>query len=485
MSKKVTKAEEKPKRSFLDWIKDNKTFTVALGVILLLMIVAFTLAKTLPAGLYEWNESIQQYEFKYIENNFPFWKFLLSPFLLFGTNAGKSVAIIVSFLFIISGVMEVMTNSNVLTYVFDRIVAKFKNHKYLLLVILTTFFMAVGSLIGCYDEIVPFVPLLIILVAKFGFDKHIGITVSLFGITAGFAAGIFNPFLVAIPQEQAGVPTFSGLWMRLVAFFVLLIFTCAFVILRAKITGKTKQIQSEEEKKTVKKQDPTLGKAGIAFGLSVLLGFTLVILTLFVPAFGPVKDSGCSLLLLAACFLLGGVLTASITKISPKTFAGDFTKGIRSTLMAGILLILASSISYTLDTSCRMHTILHGFIGLTNGISPLAYVFICYALFLLFGLFMSSGSARAFLLIPILAPIAQYSYAQDVLYPMLLAFALADGMVSLMYPTNPILIVILNITKTSYGEYIKKNWIYFLGFLLLSILMLCFAYAVGYNALPF
>ena len=483
MSKKSVNAVQKPKKSFLGWIKANKTFTVALGVILLLMIVSFILAKTLPAGKYTWNEATKQYEFNVIENNFPFWKFLLSPFLLFGTNAGKSVAIIISFLFIISGVMEVMTNSHVLSYVFNKIVTRFKNHKYILLVILILFFMSVGSLIGCYDEIVPFVPLLIILVAKFGFDKHTGISVSLLAITAGFAAGIFNPFLVAIPQEQAGITaTFSGMWMRVVAFLVLFIFTCAYVLLRAKMTSKNKPIKTKDKDKVVKKEDPTLGKAGVAFGLSVLLGFTLVILTLFVPAFGPVKDSGCSLVLLAGCFLLGGVLTAVITKIPPKTFVGDFTKGIRSTLMAGILLILASSISFTLDTSCRMHTILHGFVSLTNGISPLGYVFICYVFFLLFGLFMSSGSARAFLLIPILAPIAE---AYGVLYPMLLAFALADGMVSLMYPTNPILIVILNITDTSYGEYIKKNWIYFSGFLLLSILMLCFAYAIGYNAYPF
>lgn len=480
MSNKKVNTASKPKKSFIGWIKDNKTFTVALGVILLLMIVAFILAKTLPAGLYEWNEVTKQYEFITVENNFPFWKFLLSPFLLFGTNAGKSVAIIITFLFIISGVMEVMDKSRVLTYIFDRIVEKFKNHKYILLVILVTFFMLVGSLIGCYDEIVPFVPLLIFLVAKFGFDKHIGIAVSLFAISAGFAAGIFNPFLVAIPQQQAGVPTFSGMWMRIVAFFVFLIFTCVYVLLKTRRRQEVKT--SKIDNKTTKVKDPTLGKAGMAFGLSVLLGFTLVILTLFVPAFEPVKESGCSLLLLAAAFLLGGVLTAYITKIPLKTFVGNFTKGIRSTLMAGILLILASSISYTLTESQRMHTILHGFVTATYGISPLGYVFMFYGLFLLFGLFMSSGSARAFLLIPILAPIAD---AYGVLYPTLLAFALADGMTSLMYPTNPILIVILNITKTSYGEYIKKNWIYFVGFLLLSILLICFAYAVGYNALPF
>ncbi|MCQ2792656.1 MAG: hypothetical protein MJ208_03955, partial [Bacilli bacterium] len=478
MSKKKVDVTTKPKKPFFTWIKDNKTFMVALSIILFLMIIVFILSQVLPAG--EYKEQGGEYIYEEVTNNFPFWKFLLSPFLLFGTNAGKSVAIIITFLFIISGAMEVMGKSHVLTYVFDRIVEKFKNHQHLLLVIVVTFFMAVGSLIGCYDEIVPFVPLLIFLVAKFGFDKYVGITVSLFAISAGFATGIFNPFIVAIPQQQAGVPTFSGMWMRIVAFFVLLFFTCGYVLLKSR---KRQEIKATEvDDSLVKEHDPILSKAGIAFGLSILLGFTLVILTLFVPAFEPVKEGGYSLLLLAAAFLLGSVLTAFITKIPPKAFFGNFTKGIRSTLMAGILLVLASSISYTLTESQRMHTILHGFVSVTTGISPLGYIFMFYGLFLLFGLFIASGSARAFLLIPVLAPIAQ---AYGVLYPTFLAFALADGMTSLLFPTNPILIVILNITKTSYGDYVKKNWVYFLGFFLLSILMICFAYAVGYNALPF
>ena len=481
MSKKSANAVQKPRKSFLDWIKEHKTFVIALCVILSLMIVSFILSQVLPAG--EFVKEGDMYIYHEIPYNFPFWKCILSPFLLFGDKdgAGITVAIIISFLFIICGVMEVMTSSKVLTYVFDRIVEKFKNHQHLLLIILVTFFMAVGSLIGCYDEIVPFVPLLIILVAKFGYDKHVGISVSLFAIGAGFAAGIFNPFIVAIPQQLAGddIATFSGMWMRIVAFFVLLIFTCAFVLLKAR---KHQTIKASEinDKKTVK--NPTLGKAGIAFGLSVLFGFTLVILTLFVSAFKPVKSY--SLLLLAGSFLLGGILTAFITKIPLVDFLNFFAKGIKSTLMAGILLILASSISYTLKYSQRMPTILNGFIQATAGTSPLGYVFIFYALFLLFGVFIASGSSRAMLLIPILAPIAQYC-GQDVRYPMFLAFALADGMTSLFYPTNPVLIVILNITKTDYGEYIKKNWIYFLGFFILSILMICFAYAVGYNAYPF
>ena len=185
---------------------------------------------------------------------------------------------------------------------------------------------------------------------------------------------------------------------------------------------------------------------------------------------------------LAACFLLGGILTAVITEIPTKDFLKDFTKGIKSTLMAGILLVLASSISYTLEVSGRMPTILYEFVNLTYGISPLAYIFIFYFLFLLFSLFIASGSAKAFLLIPILYPIAE---AYGVLYPMFLAFALADGMADLICPTNPILIVVLNITKTGYGEHIKKNWIYLLGFFLISILMLCFSYVVGYGPAPF
>lgn len=469
----------KPKKTVLDWIKSNKTFVIALSVILSLMITAFILTQTIPAGKFEKDPTTGDYILIPKDVKFKFWQFILSPFLLFGTSAGKSAGIIIAFLFIISGAMGVMEKSHVLNYTFDRIVDKFKNNRHLLLIIIATFFMLIGSLIGCYDEIIPFVPLLILLVGKFGFGKHIGISVSLFAIGAGFATGILNPFLVAIPQQQAKVPAFSGMWMRIVAFAVFWIFTCAYILLKSK-KDKDNLVDINEIKTT--KLNPSLGKAGIAFGLSVLLGFIMVILILFVPALKPVQDGGYSLLFLAGAFLLGSILAAYITKIPPKSFISNFTNGIKPTIMAGILLILASSISYILEASFRMHTILNAFVEATYGTSPLGYLFIFYGLFLLFGLFMASGSARAFLLIPILAPIAK---TYGILYPMFLAFALADGICSLFYPTNSVIIVILNITKTDYSEYVKKNWVYFVGFFVLSILLITFAYLVNYGAYPF
>ncbi len=473
------------KRTIGEWFKANRTFLVAFIVIFTLMIASFVITKTLPAGEFKWHEDVGHYVLEPVENHFKFWQFICSPFLLFGTEAGITVLIIVVFLFVISGVMEVMQKSKVLTYVFDRIVDKFKNRRHLLLIILVLFFMAVGSLIGCFDEIIPFVPLLIILVAKFGFDKHIGISVSLFAIAAGFAAGIFNPFVVGIPQEKAGVDTFSGMWMRIVLFVVFFIFLTAYVLLKARKEDKNRST-SVDPVYTFEKNS-TLGKAGIAFGLSVLCGFIMVILILFVPAMKSTLGSY-SLLFLGAAFLIGGLLTAYIVKMPINKFIGYFIKGLKSTLMAGILLVLASSISYVLNTSQRMHPILNAFVEATRGTSPIAYVFLFYFLFLLFSLFISSGSAKAFLLIPIIAPIAwELPGAGDygMVYPMILAFALADGMASLMYPTNPILIVILNITDTSYGEYIKKNWPFFVGFFVISVLMILFACLVHYGPYPF
>lgn len=496
--KEKQKAVEKPKQknSVSKWIKDNKTFVIALCIILVLMITSFILTQTMMTGHFEFNSLTQEYEFvKSADPKFPFWKFALSPFLMFSTSSGITVATIVGFLFIISGVMEIMQKTKVINYIFDRLVNRFKKHRHLLLIILVSFFMAIGSLIGCFDEIIPFVPLLIILVAKFGFDKHMGISVSLFAIAAGFASGIFNPFVVGIPQEEADVPQFSGAWMRVILFFVLLAFICAFVLFKARKTNKDNSLVNEIVE-VESKSDPTLNKASLAFGLCIFVGFTFVILNLFVPALKNLNIS--SLWILAAAFLMGGIFTAIITKFPAKKFFGEFTKGLKSTLLAAILLILASSISYILkngtagnplNDNTTMNRILYLFFSATQGVSKFTIVFLFYLIFLLFSVFIASGSAKATLLIPILAPIAGLVPGADpnygVIYPMILAFALADGMASLVYPTNPVLIVILNMTDTSYGEYIKKNWAFFVGFFLISIGIIAFACGVNYGPNPF
>lgn len=112
----------------------------------------------------------------------------------------------------------------------DVLTEKFGASKYKLMAVLILFFMAMGSLIGCFEEVVPLVPIITALSIQLGWDALTGLSMSLLAVGCGFAAGVFNPFTVGMAQQMVGVAMFSGAWFRAIGF--VLIYGLLFLFVR-------------------------------------------------------------------------------------------------------------------------------------------------------------------------------------------------------------------------------------------------------------
>ena len=75
-----------------------------------------------------------------------------------------------------------------------------------------------GSMIASFEEAVPMVPIVVALAVRLGWNPLVGLGMSILAIGCGFSAGVCNPFTVGVAQELAGLPMFSGIWFRIVAF---------------------------------------------------------------------------------------------------------------------------------------------------------------------------------------------------------------------------------------------------------------------------
>jgi uncharacterized ion transporter superfamily protein YfcC len=85
--------------------------------------------------------------------------------------------------------------------------------------------------------------------------------------------------------------------------------------------------------------------------------------------------------------------------------------------------------------------------------------------------FISSGSAKAFLLMPLIVPVAQLFGISAQLCVM--AFAFGDGFSNVFYPTNPVLLISLGLADVNYIKWAKWSWKFqFLNLLLTSGLLL-------------
>ena len=119
-----------------------------------------------------------------------------------------------------------------------------------------------------------------------------------------------------------------------------------------------------------------------------------------------------------------------------------------------------------------------GAVTLAQGLPGWVVVLFIYLLVLTMNFFIPSGSAKAFMLIPLIVPLGELFGISAQLC--VLAFAFGDGFSNVFYPTNPALLIGLSLADVNYGKWFKWSGPYQLINLVLTALILLLGYWVGY-----
>lgn len=451
-----------------------KSYISSLLVILVLMIVTYALTFVIPGGQYariqnaDGDTVIDMESYTNIEGGLPFWKFILSPFLVLGSDSGTTIIAVIIFLIVIGGIFGSLSECKLMDYMLKKIVFKFGASKYKLMAVLIGMFMLLGSFVGSFEEVVPLVPIVVGLSIALGWDAITGVGMSIVAVGFGFAAGIMNPFTVGVAQRLAGVPMFSGVWLRIVSFVLIYSLITFFLYRHAKKVEKPVDVKREEFV-----ADPVLDKALLTFVIIMLVGIALIISSIFITA---LQDY--TMIIVAIMFLVAGVSASLVANLKGKRFFKAFGAGLVSLLPAVILILMASSIRYVLEEGKILDTILHFASDSAKTLPKVFVILFIYLIALVMNFFIASGSAKAFLLIPILVPVAAMFGISPNLC--IVAFAFGDGFSNVLYPTNPVLLISLGLANTSYKDYIKWAWKLQLANLILTSLILVFGWAICY-----
>ena len=455
-----------------------RSFLSALIVIFILMVAAYVLTFLIPGGQYARADDgsgnliiAADSAFTYVEGGIPFWKWLLSPILVLGAPGSALVIAVIAFLLVIGGVFEALAQCGLMQYMLDRIAHKYGAKRYTFLAVLMFFFMAMGALIGSFEECIPLVPIVVALAVSMGWDKLTGLGMSLLAVGCGFASGVCNPFTVGVAQSLAGLPMFSGVWLRAVGFVLIYALLWAFVRTHAKKVEKP--IPAEVADRFT--PDPKLDRGLKAFAVIIGAGLVTVLSSGFITF---LQDF--TLYIVALMFLVAGIVSPLVTGMSGRALGKAFLKGLVGFLPAVLMILMASSIKYTLDTACVLDTALHGAVLLASDMPKWAVILFIYGIVLLMNFFIGSGSAKAFMLIPLIVPMAQIFEIPAQLC--IVAFAFGDGFSNVLYPTNAALLVALGLTDEGYGHWFKWSVKFQLMNLALTAALLLFGLAVGYGA---
>lgn len=453
-----------------------KSFITAVAVIFALMVAAYILTFVIPGGQYvrvddgSGNMIITADSvFNYIDGGIPFWKWILSPFLVLGAPGSALVIAVIAFLLVIGGVFEALAQCGLMQYMLGKIAYKFGAKRYTLLTVIMFFFMAMGALIGSFEECIPLVPIVVSLALSLGWDKITGLGMSLLAVGCGFASGVFNPFTVGVAQGLAGLPMFSGVWLRALSFVVIYALLWVFVNRHAKKVERP--ISAEIANNFV--DDPKLKRGLTVFAVIIGIGLLTVLSSGFITF---LQDF--TLYIVALMFLVAGIAAPLTAGMSGKALGKAFLKGLLGFLPAVLMILMAASIKYTLDTANVLDTVLHGAVALAATMPKWLVILFIYGIVLVMNFFIGSGSAKAFMLIPLIVPLAQIFGISSQLC--IVAFAFGDGFSNVLYPTNAGLLVSLGLADVGYGEWFKWSIKFQLANLALTCGLLLLGLAVGY-----
>lgn len=428
-----------------------KSFITAIIVIFVLMVLTYGLTFVIPGG------------------GIPFWKWALSPILVLGADGNVSLIAVILFLLVIGGVFNCLDKCGLMKYMLDTITNRFGKERYKLLALITLFFMAMGSFIGSFEEAVPLVPIVVALAIRLGWDSLVGLGMSLLAIGCGFSAGVCNPFTVGVAQELAGLPMFSGIWFRMVAF--VLVYAVLFVFLYLYAKKIEKPIDTQEFENTFT-YDEKMSR-GLKSFAGIMCGGILIVLSSVVFTF--LQDI--TMIIVAITFLAAGIVSVVQTGRGGNILK-TFFNGVSSVFPAVIMILMANSIKYTLVEGNVLDIILQSMVTTASTLPAWTVILFIYLIVLVLNFFISSGSAKAFLLIPLIVPIAETFGISAQLC--IMAFAFGDGFSNVFYPTNPVLLIGLGLADVDYGKWVRWSWKFQLVNLVLTCGLLLLGFVIGY-----
>ena len=453
-----------------------KSFLAAIGIIFLLMVATYALTFLVPGGEYarttdEAGHTIINTEagFRAVEGGLPFYKWILSPLLVLRAEGSGALIAVIAFLLIIGGVFNALHECGLMGYMLQKLAHRFGAVRYRLMSVLVLFFMAMGSLVGSFEEVVPLVPVVTSLAVGLGWDVLTGVAMSLLAAGCGFAAGVANPFTIGVAQTLAGLPMFSGIWLRLVAFVCIYLLLLFFVRFHARRLPDRGFVSGTGDHVP----DTRMDKGLLLFGCILGAGIALVLSSGFIPA---LRDY--TMIIVAVMFLVAGVAATLAAGMGIKGLLKSFLSGLIAIAPSVLMILMAASIRYTLVEGKILDSLLHWAVTAAGGMSRGLLVLFIYGICLVLNFFIPSGSAKAFLLIPLIVPLAGLFGVSSQIC--ILAFAFGDGFSNVFYPTNPCLLISLGLVDSSYGKWARYSVKFQLMNLVLTSALLLFGLAVGY-----
>ena len=487
----------------------KKAITVSTVLVTMVLIASVILTLILEPGIIE---TAPDGSFSLLpgENRMTVWKYLLSPLLVLTPVYENFVTVwsILLLCIVIGAVFNAMDASGILVYLVETLARKFYGRKYRLLFVLSLVMMALGTTLGISEEVIPLVPLAVMLFYALGWDSPLAIMASDLAACAGFTVGVINPFNTGLAQSLSDeVPMYSGIFFRIVLFAAFYAVLWYFLQSYAKsldadpkrsITYEEDLVRKESFRFDITsiKKDPEKDRAlrwfvtviGICLALAITNISVSTLLSKAAEKGGPKAEtcesvssalSGTILYMIILGYTVAGIGATKRSGLRGKELHKKLREGILTLLPAAAMILLAGAIGFIFSESGISDTLVYYAATAMGSSSGFVCILLLMGFLFILEVFIPSASGKAFLIMPLayrLCTVLGISHQMAVL-----SFLFADGFANSMLPSNYGLLITLGMTPVSYPKWIRAAGKIFLSFFVLAIAALAFGYYVLYK----
>jgi uncharacterized ion transporter superfamily protein YfcC len=460
-----------------------KSFITVVCILASVILICGLLSYFIPQGSFLRDDKGQIIVGSYVKgevDGIAFWRILSAPVRVFASEDAVTIIMISVFLLIMSGVFNLLDKTGGIKIFISRLMHKLKGKGGRIACTCTLIFMLFGSFFGMFEELVTLLPIVIVFMLSINLDTMSGLGACLIASCFGFSSAITNPFSVGLASQVAGISPSSGVWLRIVFFIIIYATLCAFLLIHIRKIQKNPELSPTYEADLIKRASLNFdeGEEGSekAFKIYGIFFIIQLVALLLIASVRAISDF--AIPILAVSFLGAGVVCGLLVSEDKKSVFKHIYKGAISMLPAVFMIALASSVKLVMTESGIIDTIMNTVIGVLDGKNKFLAVILIYLLILILQVFIGSASAKIFLVMPIILPIATALGLSPEL--VILAYCMADGFTDVILPTNPVLLVGLSMANVSYGKWFKWTWKLQAILLALTLGVLFFAVGIGY-----
>lgn len=448
-------------------------------VLFLIIILAAVASYIVPAGQYEritledGREAIDPDTFEVVESSpvgiFEFMFAIPTGFI--------ETAEIVFGILMIGGMFAVIERTGIISLGVGKLANTFSNRGLWVIPILMIPFAMITTFTGQIELSLVYLPAILPLMIRLGFDKVTAAGTVLIATVSGFTVALTAPANLGVSQTVSQLPLYSGMGYRIIILITILTVGILYVLRYAKKVRSNPELSityGENDLTEVAMEENQSLKATTRQKIASVL-----ILVAFGVLLWGLLEQGWYFRELSGLYIMTGIIIGLVGGLSVTQISESFVQGFKNILLGAMVVGVARGVAVVLNEGNIMDTIIYAAGNLVAAMPSEITAVIMLIVQAFINFLIPSGSGQALVTMPIMSGIADLTGVTR--QTAVLAFLFGDGFSNIFYPTSGFFMAALAIAGIKWGKWIKFIWPLIAIWYGLGVVFLIIAQIIDYS----